>query len=84
MICVIHWSWCIFNVFQRIPYSKLLQELDLKNLRELEDIIIDVIYADIVRGKLDQKNSRLEVDYTVGRDIKPADVDTIIQVLQDW
>lgn len=43
-----------------------------------------MIYADIVRGKLDQKNSRLEVEYTVGRDIKPADVDTIIQVLQDW
>ncbi|KAG8198768.1 hypothetical protein JTE90_007078 [Oedothorax gibbosus] len=69
---------------KRIPYSKLLKELDLQNLRELEDIIIDVIYADIVRGKLDQKNSRLEVEYTVGRDIKPADVDTIIQVLQDW
>jgi len=67
-----------------IPYSKLLKELDMKNLRELEDLIIDVIYADIVRGKLDQKNNRLEVDYTVGRDIKPTDVDIVIQVLQDW
>ncbi|KFM67494.1 COP9 signalosome complex subunit 7a, partial [Stegodyphus mimosarum] len=67
-----------------IPYSKLLKELDMKNLRELEDLIIDVIYADIVRGKLDQKNNRLEVDYTVGRDIKPADVDIVVQVLQDW
>lgn len=67
-----------------IPYSKLLKELDMKNLRELEDLIIDVIYADIVRGKLDQKNNRLEVDYTVGRDIKPADVDIVIQVLQEW
>lgn len=56
----------------------------MKNLRELEDLIIDVIYADIVRGKLDQKNSRLEVDYTIGRDIKPTDIDIIIQVLQEW
>lgn len=67
-----------------IPYSKLLKELDLKNLRELEDLIIDVIYADIVRGKLDQKNNQLEVDYTIGRDIKPANVDIIISVLQEW
>ncbi|XP_015903430.1 COP9 signalosome complex subunit 7b isoform X2 [Parasteatoda tepidariorum] len=67
-----------------IPYSKLLKELDLKNLRELEDLIIDVIYADIVQGKLDQKNNRLEVDYTLGRDIKPADVDIIINVLHEW
>ncbi|XP_054716483.1 COP9 signalosome complex subunit 7b-like isoform X1 [Uloborus diversus] len=67
-----------------IPYSKLLKELDMKNLRELEDLIIDVIYADIVRGKLDQKNNRLEVDYTLGRDIRPADIDIVIQVLQEW
>ncbi|KAF8773526.1 COP9 signalosome complex subunit 7b-like isoform X1 [Argiope bruennichi] len=67
-----------------IPYSKLLKELDMKNLRELEDLIIDVIYADIVRGKLDQRNSRLEVEYTLGRDIKPADIDIILHVLQEW
>jgi len=67
-----------------IPYSRLLKELDMRNLRELEDLIIDVIYADIVRGKLDQRNSRLEVEYTLGRDIKPADIDIVIQVLQDW
>lgn len=67
-----------------IPYARLLQDLDLKNLRELEDLIIDVIYADIVRGKLDQKNSQLEVDYTIGRDIKPSDVTTIISVLSEW
>ncbi|XP_077532867.1 COP9 signalosome subunit 7 [Haemaphysalis longicornis] len=68
-----------------IPYSTLLKELDMKNLRELEDLIIDVIYADVVRGKLDQKNNQLEVDYTIGRDIRPAeDVNTIIKVLQEW
>ncbi|KAH8042219.1 hypothetical protein HPB51_021303 [Rhipicephalus microplus] len=67
-----------------IPYSTLLKELDMKNLRELEDMIIDVIYADVVRGKLDQKNNQLEVDYTIGRDIRPEDVNTIIRVLQEW
>lgn len=28
-----------------IPYSELLQELDIKNVRDLEDLIIESIYA---------------------------------------
>lgn len=67
-----------------LPYSELLTELDIKNVRELEDLIIEVIYADVIRGKLDQQNQQLEVDYTVGRDIRPESVDEIVQVLQDW
>jgi hypothetical protein len=32
-------------IFQCIPYSVLLQELDMKNVRDLEDLIIEAIYA---------------------------------------
>ncbi|XP_044734439.1 COP9 signalosome complex subunit 7b isoform X2 [Chrysoperla carnea] len=67
-----------------IPYSLLLKELDIKNVRDLEDLIIEAIYADIIHGKLDQKNSQLEVDYAIGRDIRPADVGIIISTLQEW
>ncbi|XP_067137111.1 COP9 signalosome complex subunit 7b [Centruroides vittatus] len=67
-----------------IPYSTLLKELDLKNLRELEDLIIEVIYADVVSGKLDQKNNQLEIDYTIGRDIRADDIDSVVAVLQEW
>ncbi|XP_052759993.1 COP9 signalosome complex subunit 7a-like [Mya arenaria] len=67
-----------------IPYRVLLEELDIPNLRTLEDLIIEVIYADIIRGKLDQKNQQLEVDYAIGRDIRPEAVPEIIAVLQDW
>lgn len=67
-----------------IPYSVLLEELDMQNLRTLEDLIIEVIYADIVHGKLDQKNQQLEVDYALGRDIRPEAVPEIVSVLQDW
>lgn len=74
----------VTNSLQCIPYSTLLKELDMKNLRELEDLIIEVIYADVVRGKLDQKNNQLEVDYTIGRDIRTEDIGTVIKVLQEW
>nr|CAI5865488.1 unnamed protein product [Callosobruchus analis] len=69
---------------KRIPYNTLLVELDISNVRDLEDLIIEAIYADIVRGKLDQKNSQLEVDYAIGRDIRPKDIDVIVNCLQDW
>ncbi|XP_072047261.1 COP9 signalosome complex subunit 7b-like [Amphiura filiformis] len=67
-----------------ISYSELLKELDMMNLRELEDLIIECIYADVIRGKLDQKNQQIEIDYTIGRDIRPEAISDIINVLQDW
>lgn len=67
-----------------IPYPTLLQELDIQNVRNLEDLIIEGIYADIIHGKLDQKNQQLEVDYVIGRDIRPNAVVQMVSVLRDW
>ncbi|XP_031575460.1 COP9 signalosome complex subunit 7b-like [Actinia tenebrosa] len=67
-----------------IPYQLLLEELDISNLRELEDLIIEAIYADIIHGKLDQKNKQVEVEYALGRDIKPETVSKIADILQEW
>ncbi|XP_001600374.2 COP9 signalosome complex subunit 7b isoform X1 [Nasonia vitripennis] len=68
-----------------IPYSILLEELDIKNVRDLEDLIIEAIYADIIHGKLDQKNSQLEVDYTgLGRDVRPGDAGAVAETLAEW
>ena len=38
--------------------------------RELEDLMIDAIYLDILRGKLDQSKELFEVEYTMGRDLE--------------
>ncbi|XP_076180622.1 COP9 signalosome subunit 7 isoform X2 [Ptiloglossa arizonensis] len=68
-----------------IPYSILLEELDIKNVRDLEDLIIEAIYADIIHGKLDQKNSQLEVDYAgLGRDVRPGDTGVVAETLAAW
>ena len=68
-----------------IPYSILLEELDVKNVRDLEDLIIEAVYADIIQGKLDQKNSQLEVDYAgLGRDVTPADARAVAETLAAW
>ena len=39
-----------------LEYPKLMSDLDIGSLRELEDLIIDCIYNDLVSGKLDQLN----------------------------
>lgn len=70
--------------FKYLPYSTLLEELDMENMRQLEDLLISAIYSNVIRGKLDQQNSRLEVDWTIGRDIRPSDLDNITKTLESW
>jgi len=70
---------------QRIlPYSTLLAALDIGSIRELEDLIIDANYLDVLRGRLDQKQSQLEVEYTIGRDVPPSDVQRLLDDLKSW
>lgn len=69
---------------QVLPYSLLLQELKMPAIRELEDLIIDAIYLDILRGKLDQKEQQLEIEYTMGRDLEPDKLENVLTALQHW
>ncbi|XP_078524303.1 COP9 signalosome complex subunit 7b isoform X2 [Lissotriton helveticus] len=67
-----------------IPYAVLLKDLDMQNLRELEDLIIEAVYTDIIQGKLDQCKQMLEVDFCIGRDIPKKDISSIVKTLQEW
>ena len=69
---------------QCLPYSLLLQQLELKNVRELEDLLIEAVYCDIIQGKLDQRNQQVEVDCSVGRDLGPNELPNIANTLQEW
>ncbi|QDZ19552.1 PCI domain-containing protein [Chloropicon primus] len=68
-----------------LPYAMLMSELDLKDIRELEDFIInDCIYTGVLVGKLDQKLRYLEVECAVGRDVHPNQLDEIVTSLESW
>jgi len=68
-----------------LPYDELMVELDLNNnVRHLEDIIIEAIYAELINGKLDQKNRQLEIDYAVARDIQTENIQEIVEILNEW
>ncbi|KAK7277150.1 hypothetical protein RIF29_18301 [Crotalaria pallida] len=68
-----------------IPYEQLMQELDVTNVRELEDFLInECMYAGIVRGKLDQLQRCFEVQFAAGRDLRPGHLGSMIQTLSNW
>ncbi|CAM6091837.1 unnamed protein product [Calypogeia fissa] len=68
-----------------LPYDLLMQQLDVSNVRELEDLLInDCMYVGIVRGKLDQRQRCFEVQFAAGRDLRPGQLDTMIETLATW
>ncbi|KAF8272397.1 hypothetical protein EI94DRAFT_1718535 [Lactarius quietus] len=80
-----HLSLLSYAMQQRVlPYSFLQAHLDIPTIRLLEDLIIDAIYLDIIRGKLDQKEQQFEVEYTIGRDVPPESVTEILTSLENW
>ncbi|KAL7747587.1 hypothetical protein RI367_007028 [Sorochytrium milnesiophthora] len=54
-----------------IGYDRLMQVLDMNNARELEDLIIDGMYSDVFRGRLDQRGRVLRIESCMGRDVRP-------------
>lgn len=68
-----------------IPYAVLQEELDISgSLRVLEDVIIDSIYQGLVQGRIDQHRRTLEVEFAMGRDLKPEAIDDMINTLTNW
>ena len=75
---------CFSYLVQILPYSQLRADLELSTIRELEDLIIDAMYQDVLRGRLDQKEQQLELEYTMGRDLRPGQLDEILNALKAW
>jgi COP9 signalosome complex subunit 7 len=67
-----------------LPYTLLLKQLQIESVRELEDLIIDGIYAQVIRGKLDQLNNRLSIEYAIARDVNTTAFDHMEDVLDKW
>ncbi|KAJ1531316.1 COP9 signalosome complex subunit 7a, partial [Cladochytrium tenue] len=67
-----------------LPYTELLEQLDVENVRELEDLIIGGIYQGILAGRLDQKKKCLDVEYGIGRDLRPGETAALLKSLTAW
>ena len=67
-----------------VPYNDMMQALRITDIRQLEDKIIDCIYAGLLQGRLNQKTKTLHVAGTFGRDVDNTAVEDIIASLQAW
>lgn len=66
-------------------YRDLMAQLEIDNIRDLEDLLIsDCFHTGLISGKLDQKEQCLYVTNAASRDVKPEDVQGIVDKLFQW
>jgi len=65
-------------------YDDIMKNLDIPSVRELEDLVIQNVYEGLMKAKLDQKKSRIEISYTLGRDISKKNIAAMKQHLKKW
>ena len=55
-------------------YDDLFRELGLKNEIDLEELIIEMIYQDLLVCLIDQRNKEVKITSCKGRDIKSEEI----------
>ena len=64
-----------------LTYGNLMAALDLSTVREVEDIIIACIYAELLDGKFFQREQKFRVDSFVSRDVAPERMQYMMKAL---
>lgn len=68
-----------------VPYSTLQTQLSLNSLRQLEDLVLDAIYAGLLRARMNQRAAHIEILSAVGRDVvAPTGLSDMITTLKTW
>jgi COP9 signalosome complex subunit 7 len=75
---------CVTELKQVISYEVLLHELDIADVRQLEDLVIECIYSGVFQGKLNQRAKQLVVENAIGRDVKADEITRLQRVLDSW
>jgi COP9 signalosome complex subunit 7 len=69
---------------KRLKYDMLMEKLEVKDVRSLEDLVIGCVYAGILEAKLDQKQKEVLVNGAIGRDLPPGGLADMIGKLGKW
>ena len=69
---------------KKLKYELLMKTLEIENVRSLEDLVIECVYAGILEAKLDQKQKEVLVFSAIGRDLPPGGLTGIIAKLGKW
>ncbi|KAH9776822.1 COP9 signalosome complex subunit 7 [Citrus sinensis] len=72
-------------ILHDLSYDQLMAELEIANVRELEDFLInECIFVGIVKGKLNPLRRCFEVKLAAGRDVRPGQLENIMLRLTNW
>jgi len=69
---------------RELAYTDLMSELGLPSVHDVESLIISSVYHGILVGKLNSEKQQLVVETTLGRDVRPHEIDVMIKSLADW
>jgi COP9 signalosome complex subunit 7 len=69
---------------QTLPYKDLMEALGFTEISDLESIIIDTIYNGAIQGRLDQRHMQLHIEYAIGRDLAPGELENVAKELDHW
>lgn len=56
----------------------------MNSTRQLEDTIIEAIYAGLLTGKMHHHEKVLHVDWCAGRDVSPEQLEVVKQKMANW
>lgn len=66
-------------------YEHLREKLSLSRTRELEDVVIDAVYAGLIRARMNPFKGTVEISAAVGRDvIAPGGIAAMTSILTSW
>ncbi|KAH8925221.1 hypothetical protein BT69DRAFT_1318397 [Atractiella rhizophila] len=60
----------LFTRLSDTPSASPLLTPNPQDVKDLESLVIDAIYAGVIHGRLDQRRSCLEIDWGMGRDVR--------------
>lgn len=67
-----------------LEYPSLMSRLDVDTVMELESLIIDLIYAGMLKVQLNQRDGQVEIVSCMSRDLTKESLDVMILQLDTW
>jgi len=67
-----------------LPYETLMNELRVTSVREVEDLIIQALYSNLIEGRLDHKLNALHINTAYGRDVPPQKLDELTNFINEY
>ena len=68
----------------KVSYQSLMQATSIETSRQLEDCLIECMQLGLLKGRLDQREQKLWVQSTFGRDVSASAVPNILARLKQW